>query len=104
MLFRFKSGSRHIATGNIQQNINPSPFGYDFFGYFFQARDVKDIADDTDYIVTILFEFSYTVVQLLLTNVNSYYFCSLLYKVLGNISTQYTTCSGNNSDFTGNTK
>ena len=71
-------------------------------GFF--IGDVKYITDDADYIVTVLLKFSHTVVQLLLTNVNSYNFCSLLYKVLGNISAQYTTCSGNNSNFTGNTK
>ena len=104
VLIRFKSGSRHVASGNIQQNINLSPLGNNLFRYFFQTGDVQHVSNNTDNILTILFKFFYTVVQLFLTDVDSYNFCSLLYKVLGDISSQHTTCSGNYSYLTGNTK
>ena len=96
--------TRHIATGNVEQDVDTSPFGNDVISQFFKAGDVQYITYDADYIFTVSFQFFYTFVQLFLTDVNGYYFGALLHETFGNAATQYTTCTGDNGYFTCNTE
>ena len=54
VLVRFESRSRHVSTCDIQKNVNPSPLGNNLFGYFFQTGSIQYVADNTDYVITIL--------------------------------------------------
>ena len=104
MLVGSQSCARHIAAGNVEQNVDTSPLGNDVIGKFLKTGDVQHVTDDTDYIFTIGFQFLYTLVQLFLTDVYRYDFSALLHKTLGNAATQYTTCTGDDRYFTCNTE
>ena len=88
------------AEAESAGDVDTSPLGNDVIGKFLKTGDVRHVTDDTDYIFTIGFQFLYTLVQLFLTDVNGYYFGTLLHETFGNAATQYMLLTTYHSFYT----